>query len=411
MDFVRKKPSVFPTSVLLALCLGFIGGLLFGYCLYLTATLNVPSPELTDTRLSTSKVVYGSIKCPDVPPSVPCEPCVGTVANQTIGCPEVPTCETCEASGNGSGSQQDMAEDEVFVKNLPQNFIHKTTDYHRKNMTKMPYQDRPGPTPKSLLAMAVGFKQRDHVDAYLQKFDEEHFQVVLFHYDNTVDKWRDFDWFQRVVHIQSEGQSKWWFTKRFLHPDVVAPYEYIFVWDEDLNLTNCDPLKFIDIMKRNQLQIAQPAIEGATHWPITKRVTENGIEMHTRTSEGGLKDKPCVNETTTGGPCEAFVEIQAPVFEHKSWRCVWNLLQNDLIMAWGIDFILRECVSAPAEKHMGIIDSQWILHDSAQSLYSKENQTTTQFSSHRDMLLKRSFWEYSETRRRWGTTNATRNAV
>lgn len=140
MDFVRKKPSVFPTSVLLALCLGFIGGLLFGYCLYLTATLNVPSPELTDTRLSTSKVVYGSIKCPDVPPSVPCEPCVGTVANQTIGCPEVPTCETCEASGNGSGSQQDMAEDEVFVKNLPQNFIHKTTDYHRKNMTKMPYQ-------------------------------------------------------------------------------------------------------------------------------------------------------------------------------------------------------------------------------------------------------------------------------
>lgn len=30
-------------------------------------------------------------------------------------------------------------------------------------------QDRPGPTPKSLLAMAVGFKQRDHVDAYLQK--------------------------------------------------------------------------------------------------------------------------------------------------------------------------------------------------------------------------------------------------
>lgn len=77
------------------------------------------------------------------------------------------------------------------------------------------------------------------------QFDEEHFQVVLFHYDNTVDKWRDFDWFQRVVHIQSEGQSKWWFTKRFLHPDVVAPYEYIFVWDEDLNLTNCDPLKSV----------------------------------------------------------------------------------------------------------------------------------------------------------------------
>jgi hypothetical protein len=25
-----------------------------------------------------------------------------------------------------------------------------------------------------------------------------------------------------------------------LHPDVVAPYEYIFVWDEDLGLDNFD---------------------------------------------------------------------------------------------------------------------------------------------------------------------------
>lgn len=24
-----------------------------------------------------------------------------------------------------------------------------------------------------------------------------------------------------------------WYAKRFLHPDVVASYEYIFVWDED----------------------------------------------------------------------------------------------------------------------------------------------------------------------------------
>jgi hypothetical protein len=31
-----------------------------------------------------------------------------------------------------------------------------------------------------------------------------------------------------------------WFAKRFLHPDVVAPYEYIFVWDEDLGLDNFD---------------------------------------------------------------------------------------------------------------------------------------------------------------------------
>ena len=25
-----------------------------------------------------------------------------------------------------------------------------------------------------------------------------------------------------------------WYAKRFLHPDIVAPYDYIFIWDEDL---------------------------------------------------------------------------------------------------------------------------------------------------------------------------------
>lgn len=31
-----------------------------------------------------------------------------------------------------------------------------------------------------------------------------------------------------------------WYAKRFLHPDIVAPYDYIFIWDEDLGLENFD---------------------------------------------------------------------------------------------------------------------------------------------------------------------------
>jgi len=27
-----------------------------------------------------------------------------------------------------------------------------------------------------------------------------------------------------------------WYAKRFLHPDVVSAYEYIFIWDEDLGV-------------------------------------------------------------------------------------------------------------------------------------------------------------------------------
>jgi hypothetical protein len=27
-----------------------------------------------------------------------------------------------------------------------------------------------------------------------------------------------------------------WYAKRFLHPDIVGAYEYIFIWDEDLGV-------------------------------------------------------------------------------------------------------------------------------------------------------------------------------
>ena len=32
-----------------------------------------------------------------------------------------------------------------------------------------------------------------------------------------------------------------WFAKRFLHPDIVTEYEYIFLWDEDLGVSHFNP--------------------------------------------------------------------------------------------------------------------------------------------------------------------------
>lgn len=35
-----------------------------------------------------------------------------------------------------------------------------------------------------------------------------------------------------------------WFAKRFLHPDIVAEYSYIFLWDEDLGVDNFNPKRY-----------------------------------------------------------------------------------------------------------------------------------------------------------------------
>jgi len=36
-----------------------------------------------------------------------------------------------------------------------------------------------------------------------------------------------------------------WYFKRFLHPNIVEPYEYIFIWDEDLDVTHIDAKKYV----------------------------------------------------------------------------------------------------------------------------------------------------------------------
>ncbi|KAL2897173.1 LRR receptor kinase SERL2 [Bienertia sinuspersici] len=106
---------------------------------------------------------------------------------------------------------------------------------------------------QSLLAMAVGIKQIELVNAMVGK---------------------EFWWNDRVVHVSAINQTKWWFAKRFMHPDVVAAYEYNFLWDEDLGVDDFDPLQYISIVKEEGLQISQPALDGnksEVHHQITAR--------------------------------------------------------------------------------------------------------------------------------------------
>lgn len=39
-----------------------------------------------------------------------------------------------------------------------------------------------------------------------------------------------------------------WFAKRFLHPDVVAEYEYIFIWDEDLGVDHFNSEEYVALL-------------------------------------------------------------------------------------------------------------------------------------------------------------------
>ncbi|XP_057459416.1 uncharacterized protein LOC130750034 isoform X2 [Actinidia eriantha] len=209
--------------------------------------------------------------------------------------------------------------------------------------------------PKYLLALAVGYDQNDIINEIVMKFSEN-FSIVLFHYDGRASEWDQFEWSHKAIHISASKQTKWWFAKRFLHPDIVSPYEYIFIWDEDLGVDNFNAEEYLKLVKKHGLEISQPGIEskrGLT-WLMTQRM--DGVEVHKEVAE--TQDQ-CRHRHQP--PCAGFVEIMAPVFSRKSWECVWHMIQNDLVHGWGLDFAIWRCVQRPHEE-IGVVDAQWVEH-------------------------------------------------
>lgn len=243
---------------------------------------------------------------------------------------------------------------------LPEGIVTKTSDLqmrplwgHIENKQSKPSQ--------SLLAVPVGIKQRFIVNQTVEKFLESSFVVMLFHYDGVVDEWREFGWNDRVLHVSAINQTKWWFAKRFLHPDIVAEYDYIFLWDEDLGLDFFHPQRYLSIIKKEGLEISQPALDSSkseVHHPITSR--KRNSTVHRRFYK--LKGSGRCYKNSTSPRCTGWVEMMAPVFSRAAWRCSWHMIQNDLIHAWGLDVQLGYCAQGDRTRNVGVVDSEYIIH-------------------------------------------------
>ncbi|MBA0738723.1 hypothetical protein Gogos_012050 [Gossypium gossypioides] len=263
------------------------------------------------------------------------------------------------------------------AERLPPGIVKAESDLYLRRLWGKPNEDLTS-TPKYLVTFTVGYNQRKNIDAAVKKvgmaFSDAH--VIVWCTLHVVTK-RASNSFQGILPSFSfitmvkqlngmslSGQSRqyMWYAKRFLHPDIVAPYDYIFIWDEDLGVEHFNAEEYIKLVRKHGLEISQPGLEpnkGLT-WQMTKRRGDR--EVHKETEEKpGWCNHPHVP------PCAAFVEIMAPVFSRDAWRCVWHMIQNDLVHGWGLDFALRKCVE-PAHEKIGVVDAQWIVHQSVPSL-------------------------------------------
>ncbi|XP_006656518.1 uncharacterized protein LOC102704897 [Oryza brachyantha] len=258
-------------------------------------------------------------------------------------------------SGNGTAADQ---EEEIVPRGeerLPPGIIVRESDLHLHRLWGNPRSDV-GSEKKFLLTLTVGYTEKDHINATVHRFSRsDKFDIVLFHYDGRTTEWEEFEWSKQVVHVSARKQTKWWFAKRFLHPSIVAPYEYVFVWDEDLGVDNFTaPEEYVAIARNHSLAISQPALDNTrgkrSRYAATARRPHAG-DMHT--SAG-------------------FVEVMAPVFSRDAWTCVWHMIQNDLVHGWGLDHNFWRCVDVPQEQ-IGVVDAQFVVHRGVPTLISQGN--------------------------------------
>ncbi|KAL8468000.1 hypothetical protein ACS0TY_031301 [Phlomoides rotata] len=266
-------------------------------------------------------------------------------------------------------TMKNLGTDTKSLDSLPRGIIEARSDLELKPLwtTSSTKKKVSVHSSNNLLAMPVGIKQKKNVDTIVQKFLSENFTIILFHYDGNLDGWWDLDWSKEAIHIVAHNQTKWWFAKRFLHPAIVSVYDYIFLWDEDLGVKKFHPGRYLDIVKSEGLEISQPALDPNStgiHHRITIRKRMSMFHSRVYDLRGSTK---CTDESE-GPPCSGFVEGMAPVFSRSAWHCAWHLIQNDLVHGWGMDMKLGYCAQGDRSKKVGIVDSEYVVHQSIQTL-------------------------------------------
>ncbi|XP_030459169.1 uncharacterized protein LOC115679658 isoform X1 [Syzygium oleosum] len=293
-------------------------------------------------------------------------------------------------------------------EHLPKGIVVETSNLKMQPLWGPIENDKNTTPAMNLLALAVGIEQKEIVNRLVQKFPSKIFVVMLFHYDGVVDDWKNFSWSERAIHVSAVNQPKWWFAKRFLHPDIVAEYSYIFLWDEDLGVENFDPNRYLSIVQGEGLEISQPALDpakSAIHLPITARRKKSIVHRRMYKSKGSGR----CDDHSTAPPCVGWVEIMAPVFSRMAWRCVWHMIQNDLIHAWGLDMLLGYCAQGDRTQKVGVVDSEYIVHLGLPTLgvgNKKQASDKPQVDDNRMAVRKRSFEEMQVFQERW--KNATK---
>ena len=211
----------------------------------------------------------------------------------------------------------------------------------------------------------VGGKQaKENMVRIIENFGRDDFDYFFFVYDDT--SYGD-EIFKPCKIIHEKGM-KWKFAKKYLYPEFCEGYDYIFIWDDDINVDGFSCKRFMGIVKKNNLQMAQPALTKDSYFSlaITRKDPKSKIGRYTD-----------------------FVEIMVPVFTREAWKYFWENIEDDYNhWGWGYDELAK---SLCGYSNMGIVDEQPVKHSRpVQSSFTIASDERKIFlRSHKKKLLAR----------------------
>ena len=191
-----------------------------------------------------------------------------------------------------------------------------------------------------LFVSPVGKNAAPLIRQTLTRFEGARADCMLLQYEDA-----DLD-IPATIRVIRDCGFKWQLAQRHLPPDVVADYDYIFYWDDDLDTDGFDPIRFARIMISNRLAMAQPAIK-SRHWISHPITAQHPIPPPLR-----VRNSP--EQVSVVGRLTNFVEIMAPVFSRDGWIEFHSYLTEANRSGWGYDYI-------PMARK-GIIDALPVIH-------------------------------------------------
>ena len=200
-------------------------------------------------------------------------------------------------------------------------------------------------TPKAVhgvLAVAVGAGNRAIVTRMARTFLRSKapgcsVALILFPYDDydwkQTFKWASSPRVKFIRDVDAAGATyKWLLARDFLGKELLAGADYLFFWDDDIDVAGFDPCAYMQRSAALELKVSQPALvrkASGSPWPCASAYC------------GNLEKRPGCDFHYS-----SIIEVMVPVYAVQTWL---DCVQPKLVGAdkdphgtgWGVDFNLH----------------------------------------------------------------------